>query len=124
VGITGAVLTKLGGGRAAFLSVYERETNQFCWRGRRGHDSIRAFLLWLHGEPHLGNGRREQTFVQKPQEVKQDAQEMQTRILEAKFDFNEAKSQSSMQGLHGWSCQTYSWNEQGDTATDSWCQVS
>jgi hypothetical protein len=57
--------------------------------------------------------------VQKPQEVKQDAQEMQMRILEAKFDFNEAKSQSSTHGLHGWSCQTYSWNEQGDTATDS-----
>jgi hypothetical protein len=40
----------------------------------------------VHGEPHLGNGRCEQTFVQKPQEVKQDAEDMQMRILEAKFD--------------------------------------
>jgi len=98
VGITGAILTKLDGDSrgGAALSVKEVSGKPIKFVGEgEGMNALEPFYPNRMASRILGMGDV-LTFVEKAEEVmlKEDAEEMQRRILEAKFDFNDFLKQS------------------------------
>ncbi|KAG0554029.1 hypothetical protein M758_12G061100 [Ceratodon purpureus] len=98
VGITGAILTKLDGDSrgGAALSVKEVSGKPIKFVGEgEGMSALEPFYPERMASRILGMGDV-LTFVEKAQEVmvKEDADIMQKRILEAKFDFNDFLKQT------------------------------
>lgn len=98
VGITGAILTKLDGDSRGGAALTVKEVSgkpiKFVGEGE-GMSALESFYPDRMAGRILGMGDV-LTFVEKAQEVmvKEDAEKMQKRIMESKFDFNDFLSQT------------------------------
>ncbi|KAG8091298.1 hypothetical protein GUJ93_ZPchr0011g27899 [Zizania palustris] len=98
IGITGAILTKLDGdsrgGAALSIKEVSRKPIKFVGRGERMED-LEPFYPDRMAQRILGMGDV-LSFVEKAQEVmhQEDAEELQKKILSAKFNFNDFLKQT------------------------------